>query len=523
MKPLTVTVCAIAIVVGLAADSTAEAPRSTTDPAVVTFGHSPLPVIDAADTLRLGLGGAITMVLNVSEEVRIAESDLARARSLVTQSRSQVLPQLNAGLSYARQFASVFEGESGAEFPPFEPDTLAPLEDRVRYLEENTPTAALSGLSDLFGDLPFGREHSWVASLGLSQKVYKGGALLGAIRAAEHVRAAADEALASAKTDLVQAVMESYLGALLADRLVSIAEIGLGQATQQYELVSLHHQVGRASDFDLLQAEVQRDNQRPLLVEAENARSLAYLSLRRLINLSPNKPLVLTDTLLADSTPIPDIASLDREQLALEAESRPAIRTVEEAVAAREQGVNVARSGWLPEVSLFANYSQQAYPGDVVPGGGDWVDDFAVGLRLDLALFDGFLTSGRVSEAKAQLQSEAQRLAILREERRLAVEQRSGELERARADLMSRQQTVRFAARAHDLARLRYDEGAANLFDVADVRVTELLARINEARARYDMMVALARLEKLTGRPFLTSQIVPGGVVDVPVEPGEEK
>lgn len=462
--------------------------------------------VAATDTLRLGLADAMRHALAVSEEVQAAEAQLMRANSLVTQSRSQVLPQLSAGLSYTRQLASVYDTD-GVSVPAFEPDTTASLEDRVRYLEENVPNAALSGLGSLFGDLPFGRENNWAASLGLNQKVYQGGALLGAIRAAGHVRAAADAALADAKTDLIQGVMESYLGALLADELVAIAELGYDQANEQYGFVRLRHEVGRAADFDLLQAEVQRDNQRPLIVEAENARSLAYLNLRRLLNLSPRKPLVLADTLLAAGAPVPDISGIDPEALATEAELRPVVRTIEETVAAREQGVKVASGARYPEVSLFATYGQQAYPGAFFPGSGDWVDDFAVGLRVNVPIFDGFLISGRVSEAKAQLKTDEQRLAILREERRLAVEQRVGELERARADLLSRQQTVMFASRVHDLARLRFEEGAANLFNVSDARISEQVARINEARARYDMLVALARLEKLTGRPYLTSLV----------------
>jgi len=499
---------------GVAADEpTAPVPAATGGPPIAPQEIA----VAATDTLRLGLAAAMRHALAVSEEVEAATAQLERANSIVTQSRAQVLPQISAGLSYTRQLASVYD-TGDVSVPPFEPDTTASLEERVRYLEENTPTAALSGLSSLFSDLPFAAENNWAASLGLTQKIYQGGSLLGAVRAAGHVRAAADAALADAKTDLVQGVMESYLGALLADELVAIAELGFDQANEQYEFVRLRHEVGKAADFDLLQAEVQRDNQRPLIIEAENARSLAYLNLRRLLNLSPRKPLVLADTLLAASAPVPEIAGLDRDSLAADAELRPAVRTIEETVAAREEGVKVARGAHLPDVSLFATYGQQAYPGEFFPGSGDWNDDLAIGLRVNVPIFDGFLTSGRVSEAKAQLKTDEQRLAILREERRLAVEQRVGELERARADLLSRQQTVSFARRVHGLARLRFEEGAANLFDISDARISEQVARINEARARYDMLVALSRLEKLTGRPYLTALVVPQVA-----PPGEER
>ena len=458
-----------------------------------------------ADTLRLSLPGAVARALTVSEEIRVAEAHLALAGSRVTQSRAQVLPQLTAGVRYSRQLASIFEGSAVPGIEPFAPDTLAPLEDRVRDLEEALPGAALSGLGSLFGNLPFGRENTWVASLDLSQKVYQGGALLGAIRAAHHVRSAAAEALADSRTDIALSVQESFLAALLADRLVEIATLALEQAERQLALVRLRHEVGRVSDFDLLQAEVQRDNQRPPLVEAENARAVAYLNLKRLINLPPATPLALEGRLLDEGAPLPELEVHDREVLAGEAMRRPGVRSVEEVVAARERGVEIAAGGRWPEVSLFATYSQQAFPEDLFPRRQEWREDFLVGLRMNLNLFDGFLTRGRIDEAKAQLRSGQEELAILREARRVEVEQRAGEFERARADLQSRQQTVRWAKRVHELAALRYEEGAANLFDVADVRIAEQIARINEARARYDLHLALARLEKLTGRPLLSA------------------
>jgi outer membrane protein TolC len=458
-----------------------------------------------ADTLRLSLPDAVARALTVSEEIRAAEANLALAGSRVTQSRAQVLPQLTAGVRYTRQLASIFEGTSAPAIDPFEPDTLASLEQRVRDLEEALPNAALSGLGSLFGDLPFGRENTWVASLDFSQKVYQGGTLLGAIRAAHHVRNAAAEALADSRTDIALSIQESFLAALLGDRLVEIASLALEQAERQLVLVRLRHEVGRLSDFDLLQAEVQRDNQRPPLVEAENARAVAYLNLKRLVNVPPATPLALAGELLDEGAPLPELEALDREALAGEAVRRPGVRSVEEAVAARQHGVKIAAGGRWPEVSLFATYSQQAFPADFFPRRKEWREDFLVGLRLNLNVFDGFLTRGQIDEAKAQLRSDQEELAILREARRVEVELRAGEFERARADLQSRQQTVRWAKRVHELAALRYEEGAANLFDVADVRIAEQIARINEARARYDLHVALARLEKLTGRPLLST------------------
>ena len=163
--------CCLIIMVLVLAGSGVAADEPTA-PVPAAAGGPPIApqeiAVAATDTLRLGLAAAMRHALAVSEEVEAATAQLERANSIVTQSRAQVLPQISAGLSYTRQLASVYD-TGDVSVPPFEPDTTASLEERVRYLEENTPTAALSGLSSLFSDLPFAAENNWAASLGLTQ------------------------------------------------------------------------------------------------------------------------------------------------------------------------------------------------------------------------------------------------------------------------------------------------------------------------------------------------------------------
>ena len=75
---------------------------------------------------------------------------------------------------------------------------------------------------------------------------------------------------------------------------------------------------------------------------------------------------------------------------------------------------------------------------------------------------------------------------------------------RTAADLRARARTVELARRAFDLANIRYEEGASDLIEVADSRIAFQIAQTNEAQARHDYFVALARLERLTGRPLFT-------------------
>lgn len=89
------------------------------------------------DTIALSLEEALARATQRSEEVRLARTQVDVARAQVREAWAGALPQINANLGYTRTFESQFE-TGGFELPDslkFEPDSTAPLEERVKYLE----------------------------------------------------------------------------------------------------------------------------------------------------------------------------------------------------------------------------------------------------------------------------------------------------------------------------------------------------------------------------------------------------
>ena len=144
------------------------------------------------DTLEITLEQALARAAGQSQEVRLARAEVELANAQVTSARSEVLPQLDGSLNYTRTFDSPFN-TGGFTIPDslrFEPDTTAPLAERVRYLERRAPGAALGGFGSLFGNLPFGQQNSYVAALTGTQTLYAGGRVGAALRIADEYRAA---------------------------------------------------------------------------------------------------------------------------------------------------------------------------------------------------------------------------------------------------------------------------------------------------------------------------------------------
>jgi outer membrane protein TolC len=457
------------------------------------------------DTLRLSLQECVDRAIAVGEEMKQAAADRQTAHARYLQARSDALPQLSLNTTYTRQLESIFQRQGDTGIKPFEPDRSAPDTARIRALEDALPTSGFYALSALLSNSSFASENTWVAALSLRQKIFQGGSVWSSVAAAKHALRATRMLEEDKRDDVVLSVRQAYLNALLADRGVRISELGLEQSENHLQRVQLRRDAGTSSEFELLQAEVARDNQVPQVLQGRSLREVAYLELRRLCNLPKDAPLALKSPLLGDVAIPSDPAAVDTTGLIEAAMHASGITALDEMMQARGHAITVAAADKWPDFSAFANLSQQAFPSQVVPKRGDWLRDKSVGLSVSWKLFDGFLTKGAIEEARSNRARAAVDLANARELVRTAVIQGRWELDRSAADLRARTRTVELAKRALDLANLRYDEGASTMLEVTDARIAWQIAQSNEALARRDYFAALARLERYTGEPVFRS------------------
>ena len=462
---------------------------------VIVIGWAATVQAEEVDTVALSLEQAVTRALTYGEDVKIAEAYVDLAEAQVSQARADIFPQLSVSLGYNRQIRSIFRDFefSGPQFPPFPPDTTSSLGQWVSALANALSTAGLA-------DSPFGRVNNWNAGLTVHQTIFEGSRLWTAPRVASRVRDTADAQLKEQQWETTLQVKKAYYDALLTDRVTEIARLSLDQAERQLNQVRHQHKAGNLSDFDLLQAEVQRDNQLPDVVNADNQRELAFLNLKLLIGLPANTRIRLTsgftEPITVHGTPgnVPSLSSLLEDSKA-----RPAVEAVMSEIEARRQAVDIVGSDRWPKLSLSSTYSRQAFPSGLFPGRDDWRTDWAVGVTMSLSLFDGLRTRGKLDEARLNVAVARERLAQLEKVIALTVEQAYRNLERARAQIDARQQTIKQAERALHLAELRYEQGISTQLEVTDSRLQLQRARINQAQALHDYSVALAELERATG------------------------
>ena len=486
------------------------------------LGAQPTPAAQPATPVALSLEQALELVAERSEGVRIATAGVERANGQLRQARSQLFPQLTGVVNYQRTLQSQFEAISNATSGDDGPGEPA----------DDTAANPLEGISRIFAS-----ENTVTLGLQFSQSLFSGGRITARARASDAARRAAQVGVSSATAQAKLDVTQAYFDALLADRLVAIAESSLVQTERTLRQTRLARQVGTTAEFDLLRAQVTRDNQRPLVLQARTQRDAAMLRLRQLLEVPTDRPLSLTTTLESDVPRLVPAANVAEAPLparvdapvnvdavlaeravppALLAEAvaatdtttlqRAPVRQAMENVRAQEQLLRVARGERLPAINVTSLYQRFAYPIGGVPGLNEFYPNWTVSVGLSLPLLAGGRIAGAtqeaeasVTEARAQLR-QAEELAAL--DAQLIVDQ----LEQAAAAYAASAGTAEQASRAYRIAEVRFSEGISTQVELDDSRLLQQQALANRAQAARDLNVARARLAFLADLPLGASQ-----------------
>jgi len=179
-----------------------------------------------------------------------------------------------------------------------------------------------------------------------------------------------------------------------------LAEVGTLRQT------TLARQVGNQSEFELLRAKVTRDNQLPQVIQRRTDRDLAYLRLKQLLNLSYAEPVRLTTDIDDQSlAPVQLVANTTLRGTTPDtsADARASVRQLEEGLKAQEAQLQVAKSEWIPTVSLTSAYSRVAFGSGGIPAWGNWLNNWTVSLGASFPIFTGGRVRGEQLIAQAAL------------------------------------------------------------------------------------------------------------------------
>jgi outer membrane protein len=314
------------------------------------------------------------------------------------------------------------------------------------------------------------------------------------LKQADHQAAQAEAIYDAARDDLILRVATSYflvlaaqdnLDFVVADK-EAIAET-LKQATQRYD-------VGLAAITDVVEAQARYDiavsdelNAEKLLDDAREAMyKLTGTELQALDVLREQIPLIL---------PEPE----DPEKWTATAlEQNPQLLAAQAKASAAKDQIEVQRSGHYPTLDMIARY---LYRDNDFGGTGNTIkrDDSAIGLQMNLPIYQGGLISSQTRQASYQYaQAHEDQIDQLREVRLQTRDSYRGvvvEISKVKA----LKQAILSGEKALSASEAGFEAGTRTIVDVLDSQRELLRARRDHARSRYDYLLNTLRLKQAAG------------------------
>jgi outer membrane protein TolC len=338
------------------------------------------------------------------------------------------------------------------------------------------------------------------ARVSLSQSVLDFKALNDA-RAEAHNVAAARHDYKSAR-DLVTLVTTiAYAQALAASTRVEAAEAQVKTAQALFDQATDMKQNGLVAGIDVLRAEVELDSERQRATAARNDFEKSKLQLARLIGLPVGQVFTLADQL--SSVMIPEMTL--EQALERAYRTRPDYLAALERVRSAEASRQAAIGERLPALRVTANY------GDLGHSPTDSHSTYAVAGAVEVPIFQGGKTRGRLLEADADLRSRRADADDLKAAIYYEVRAAMLDLQAGNEQLQVATRTRELAANQLAQARDRFAAGVTGNIEVVQAQAAVTAANDQYIGALYLTSLAKGTLVRAVGIAEETARELFGG------------
>lgn len=412
---------------------------------LLTTGLSQVSMAEAW-SLDSCLNYALTHNLNI----RSAEANLMQSELSVTEAKDAFLPNLSAGAGQNWDFGRGLTSSN-------------------TYANRNT---------SMF---------SWNAQMSLP--IFQGLRNIRQLRYAKSNLSMVEKQTEAARDEVRLSVITSYLQVLFNKEMLEVSREQLRLSQVQLDRQRILLEGGKVPEVDVIQAEAQVAQNEVQVVNSENDHQTALIELA--------KALELDDISGFDISPIDDesIGLLNAEDVYSNALANyPAIQAARLSLKTADDGINLAKSGYLPTLSFSAGLGSSYYTvsGDKSKSFSSQMrDNFSksLGFSLRVPIFDAFSTRNQIRQAKVRKLTAtiqlAQQESELHKTIRLAYQQALGAEKKYEAGKVA----VKASKAALDAMTEKYNYGKANATEWEQTRSNYITTLAQQVQAKYELIL----------------------------------
>jgi outer membrane protein len=296
------------------------------------------------------------------------------------------------------------------------------------------------------------------------------------VSSSEYGAKAEDQNAAATRADILLLVDQAFYNSLETKALVTVAEETVHTRQTLVDKVQALTNAKLKSDIDLSFSNVDLARGKLLLLEAQNNYQTSVAALSAILGYPDEQNFQLVEETAPVNQPPADVAPLIQQAL----QQRPEIRALQLEVESAQKFGSAEHDLWRPNVSALGVVGQAPVRDNHIPS---WYG--AVGVNINIPLFNGFLYNARAKAA--DLQTEADRQKLLDARNNLARDVRNAwqDSRRAFARLSVTQQLREQASLSLDLAQARYNLGLGSIVEFTQAELQKTEADIQDTDAKY--------------------------------------
>ncbi len=418
---------------------------------------------ESTPTMHITLDKAIELALSDNPTMKVAEQDIQLKEISKTEAWQNLLPSvtLDGAIQYNIKVASMKMEAMGVT-----------QEIKMGKDGSNTWNGALQVAIPLY-----------------APAVYK------AMNLSESDLQLAIEKSRGSKLDLINQVTKAYYQLMLAQDSYEVLNENYNLAVANYDIVNKMYEQGRVSEYDKINAEVQKNNAWPSVVSGKNGVELAQLQLKVLMGITADVKFVIADNLKNYEE---EMANALKAEIDLSNNSSLKQIDMQSELLLKQR--KMLQTSFQPTLALVGSYQCQSISNtNWNIGKYNWSNAASVTLSLSIPLYKASnFTSLKTNKIQQQQLAETR----INTERMLGMQAQSyvDNMTASAEQLQSNKAAVELAEKGLEISQKRYDVGKVTILELTNSQVSLTNTRLSYNNTIYDYLVAKSDLNKVLGK-----------------------
>lgn len=357
------------------------------------------------------------------------------------------------------------------------------------------PAEFFGGTPGTYAPVKFGTKYTAGGEVDLQQILFDGQVFVG-LQAKNTVLSFQSKAAEITQEKLKANIFKVYYELVVGQKQMASLDANIDRYNKLLNDTKEIYKNGFAEKLDVDKVDVQLNNIKTQRESVSNQLLAGYAGLKFLLNMPQKDSLVLTDTLSDDEL---------KSNILDEAYNPDDNKEVQlAAIGEKMNEYNVKRYqlSRIPTLSLSASYIKNAQRTsfDFFDKKGDWYITSFIGLKLAIPIFNGFMKSAKIMEAKYTLEQSKNSLLAAKDMVDYNVTQSRTKMKSAMITMDNQKQNTGLAEQVYTTTKKKYEQGLGSNQEIYDAQTELQVAQNNYYNSVYDAISAKVDYLQATGK-----------------------